>query len=197
MRACAHGVYGTRRYKGGGAHDIVCRCGHKFCFRCKEEAHRPASCADVRRWHHKNTSESENVNWMIANTKDCPKCGRPIEKNRGCNHMTCDKRSGGCGMEFCWLCMGEWGSHGTSTGGFYKCNKYEQMKSQGKLSELESRRKTAESEINKCAALFFASPPSSFFVLRSSFFFLLSSFFFLFLFSSSFSVPGFSVVPIQ
>ena len=56
-------------YKGGGAHDIVCRCGHKFCFRCKEEAHRPANCDDVRKWHLKNTSESENVNWMIANTK--------------------------------------------------------------------------------------------------------------------------------
>ena len=136
-------------YKGGGAQDIVCRCGHKFCFRCKEEAHRPASCADVRKWHLKNTSESENVNWMLANTKDCSKCGRPIEKNQGCNHMTCDKRSGGCGHEFCWLCMGDWSSHGSATGGFYKCNKYEEMKSQGKLNEVENRRKTAESEINK------------------------------------------------
>jgi len=136
-------------YKAGGAHDIVCRCGHKFCFKCKEEAHRPASCASVRKWQLKNTSESENVNWMIANTKNCSKCGRPIEKNQGCNHMTCDPRSGGCGHEFCWLCLGDWKNHGHATGGFYKCNKYEAMKSQGKLNDVENRRKAAESELNK------------------------------------------------
>ena len=26
-------------------------------------------------------------------------------------------KAGGCGHEFCWLCLGEWASHGTSTGG--------------------------------------------------------------------------------
>lgn len=28
--------------------------------------------------------------------------------------MTCNKGSGGCGHEFCWLCLTKWGSH-------YKC----------------------------------------------------------------------------
>jgi len=40
-------------------------------------------------------------------------------------HMTCRKGQGGCGHEFCWLCRGPWSEHGSHTGGFYSCNKYD------------------------------------------------------------------------
>jgi len=63
---------------------------------------------------------------IIANTKQCPKCHKAIEKNQGCNHMKC---SGGCNFEFCWLCLGNWADHSASTGGYYKCNKYDTLKS--------------------------------------------------------------------
>jgi hypothetical protein len=36
-------------------------------------------------------------------TKQCPECGREIEKDGGCNHMTCV-----CGHEFCWVCLTRW-----------------------------------------------------------------------------------------
>jgi ariadne-1 len=72
--------------------------------------------------------ESENVKWLIANTKRCPECSKPIEKNGGCMHMTCGKASGGCGHEFCWLCRGPWSAHGAETGGYYACNKYDASK---------------------------------------------------------------------
>ena len=34
-------------------------------------------------WDAKNNSESENVKWILTNTKPCqnPKCSLPIEKN--------------------------------------------------------------------------------------------------------------------
>ena len=73
----------------------------------------------MARWIIKNSAESENLNWILANTKQCPKCKRPIEKNQGCMHMTCSQ----CKFEFCWLCQGSWAEHGERTGGFYACNR--------------------------------------------------------------------------
>lgn len=42
-------------------------------------------------------------------------------------HMTCS--NGNCAYEFCWMCRGAWSEHGTATGGWYQCNKYEEAKS--------------------------------------------------------------------
>ena len=82
----------------------------------------------------------------MANTKKCPVCHKPIEKNQGCNHMTCKAAAGGCGYEFCWMCLGKWSEHGTATGGYYKCNRYEKMKKAGKLEEDEALRLNAKHE---------------------------------------------------
>jgi len=30
-----------------------------------------------------------------------------------------------CTYEFCWLCRGDWKEHGSATGGYYQCNKYD------------------------------------------------------------------------
>jgi ariadne-1 len=59
----------------------------------------------VRAWLAKNVSDSETANWVLTNTKLCPMCRRPIEKNHGCNHMTCRPP---CHHEFCWLCLDPW-----------------------------------------------------------------------------------------
>lgn len=100
--------------------DVQCKCGQTYCFACKEpEAHRPVACDTVQAWNIKNSAESENLTWIIANTKPCPECQRPIQKNQGCMHMTCSQ----CRHEFCWLCQGDWKKHGEGTGGYYACNK--------------------------------------------------------------------------
>lgn len=74
----------------------------------REDAHHPVDCDTVAKWMLKNRMESENVSWVLANSKPCPKCKVPIEKNGGCMHMTCRPP---CGYEFCWLWLGSWSQH--------------------------------------------------------------------------------------
>lgn len=98
---------------------VTCRCGHGFCFGCSLSDHQPAPCELVKKWLKKCADDSETANWISANTKECPKCNSTIEKNGGCNHMTCRK----CRYEFCWMCMGLWSEHGTS---WYNCNRFQE-----------------------------------------------------------------------
>lgn len=121
-----------------------CCCGNSFCFKCGQEQHWPADCEMRKKWEMKNSSESENLTWIIANTKMCPndKCGRPIEKNQGCNHMNCKI----CGADFCWMCLGPWKDHNQASGGYYKCNKFEDKESKDpKVKEREA----AKAELTK------------------------------------------------
>ena len=45
----------------------------------------------------------KTMKWISENTKKCPNCLVLIEKNKGCNHMTCKR----CLYEFCWYCLEE------------------------------------------------------------------------------------------
>ncbi|KAL2111366.1 hypothetical protein VUR80DRAFT_10212 [Thermomyces stellatus] len=114
---------------------VTCRCGHCFCFGCTLADHQPAPCELVKRWLKKCADDSETANWISANTKECPKCNSTIEKNGGCNHMTCRK----CKYEFCWMCMGLWSEHGTS---WYNCNRFEEK------SGAEARDAQAKSRVS-------------------------------------------------
>ncbi|KAI9374733.1 hypothetical protein BJX61DRAFT_264988 [Aspergillus egyptiacus] len=54
-----------------------------------------------------------SVSMVEKTTKRCPGCRWPIEKNEGCDHMTCIK----CHSEFCWTCMNDYNEirrHGNS-----------------------------------------------------------------------------------
>ncbi|XP_041791844.1 E3 ubiquitin-protein ligase RNF14-like [Chelmon rostratus] len=39
--------------------------------------------------------------WIVFNCKHCPHCYTRIQKNKGCNMMTCSR----CGQLFCWACL--------------------------------------------------------------------------------------------
>jgi ariadne-1 len=120
--------------------EITCECKNVFCFKCGKEGHRPCNCELIEAWTTKNNSESENIKWLQANTKQCPSCHKFIEKNQGCNHMTCRKEAGGCGYEFCWICLDVWSTHGAS---YYECNKFQNNKEEDK----ETSRKQAKFEL--------------------------------------------------
>ncbi|KAJ5076673.1 intein-containing e3 ubiquitin-protein ligase ari5-related precursor [Anaeramoeba ignava] len=97
-------------------HMVKCDCGHRYCFECQEEPHGPATCQQVEEWKkriNEGKKDTETDSWMNENTKPCPKCKVLIEKNGGCNHMTCYK----CHYEFCWICLDPWAGH-TS---YYTC----------------------------------------------------------------------------
>jgi ariadne-1 len=122
--------------------EVTCECGNVFCFKCGREGHRPCQCELVEAWQVKNTSESENVKWLEANTKKCPNCHKFIEKNQGCNHMTCRKEASGCGYEFCWICLGEWKPHGSN---YYQCNQFNNED----VKKKESEAKQAKSDLER------------------------------------------------
>lgn len=78
---------------------------HKFCTICNLEM--CFICGKI--WHEGKTCEEEEnfefEGWELGkNVKRCPKCSYKIEKNEGCNHMTCSM----CKSEFCWLCGIRW-----------------------------------------------------------------------------------------
>jgi len=95
---------------------VKCSCGYRFCFACYREAHAPVACDQVKLWEKKCQDDSETMHWKYANTKDCPKCETAVEKNGGCNHMTCRQ----CKYEWCWMCSKPWKGHND----YYNCNKF-------------------------------------------------------------------------
>ncbi|OWF51295.1 ankyrin repeat and IBR domain-containing protein 1-like [Mizuhopecten yessoensis] len=117
---------------------VDCGNKHYFCWDCGGEAHEPCSCDNWIKWYQKiaevkpeqmdgtekDTESAANCLWLVTNSKPCPNCKSPIQKNEGCNHMKCSK----CKFDFCWVCLDQWKRHNSSTGGYFKCNRYEVSK---------------------------------------------------------------------
>ena len=110
---------------------VDCGLGHFFCWACGAEPHDPCSCELWRQWKEEVTEkEGEATNtskqatsdaWVAKHSKPCPNCLVPIQRSDGCNHMTCSK----CSHDFCWVCLGKWSIHGSSTGGYFDCYRYQ------------------------------------------------------------------------
>lgn len=142
---------------------VDCGNGHYFCWDCKGEAHEPCSCERLQKWMaeineirpesldgtEKETEVAANCLWLVTNSKSCPNCKSPIQKNEGCNHMKCSK----CKYDFCWVCLDQWKRHNSSTGGYFKCNRYDVSKkveqtAKQAISEAEENN-TKLQELNK------------------------------------------------
>jgi ariadne-1 len=96
---------------------VNCICEYKYCFKCYKDAHLPCSCQDLEKWENNVDEFNNNDIWLIANTKKCPKCLVIIEKNNGCDHMTCKN----CKHQFCWICTDNWKDHSPNS---EQCIKY-------------------------------------------------------------------------
>uniref|UniRef100_A0A672H0J6 Ankyrin repeat and IBR domain-containing protein 1 n=1 Tax=Salarias fasciatus TaxID=181472 RepID=A0A672H0J6_SALFA len=133
---------------------VDCGKGHLFCWSCRGEAHEPCDCETWKMWLQKVTEmkpeelagvseayeDAANCLWLLTNSKSCANCKSPIQKNEGCNHMQCAK----CKYDFCWICLEEWKKHSSSTGGYYRCTRYEviqQVEEQSKEMTEEAEKK--------------------------------------------------------
>lgn len=78
-------------------------CNETYCRQCCHSHSVKQTCekAKVERERDAKNGTSATAQWLKQNTKPCPKCNTAIEKNEGCNHMTCSK----CRYEFCWKCL--------------------------------------------------------------------------------------------
>ena len=95
-------IYSLESYSGDGI--FRCRsCFVSFCAFCWED-HDGFSCEEWKVHRDPGTQERLLESWAEGNNdvKKCPKCKILIEKNGGCNHMTCPK----CLVHICWRCMG-------------------------------------------------------------------------------------------
>ncbi|CAD5126134.1 DgyrCDS14303 [Dimorphilus gyrociliatus] len=72
-----------------------------------------------------------NCLWLVTNSKPCPSCKSPIQKKEGCNHMKCSK----CKHDFCWVCLESWKKHNSTTGGYFRCNRYDAVRKVEQMSE--------------------------------------------------------------
>ena len=97
VRFCPKPDCGQHMRGEEGAQKLQCpKCSTWICFKCRDE------------WHGDDVTCEEAMNKQLAgwaeenkdNVSFCPMCRTKIEKNLGCNHMTC----GFCKYEFCWSC---------------------------------------------------------------------------------------------
>ncbi|XP_055328199.1 E3 ubiquitin-protein ligase ari-1.1-like [Paramacrobiotus metropolitanus] len=93
--------------------DLKCICGYVQCSMCTNEGHEGLPCWLIEKWIKKLGSDTDQptLQWLMSNTKECPKCKYNIEKTGGCNHMTCRN----CRNEFCWMCGEQWRGHSNCT----------------------------------------------------------------------------------
>lgn len=72
-------------------------CDFEMCFTCNRPWHAQTGCDKAKR-----KEDADSVAGIKAmGAKSCPKCGLNIDKNGGCDHMTCHT----CKHNFCWECL--------------------------------------------------------------------------------------------
>ncbi|XP_043925212.1 E3 ubiquitin-protein ligase RNF14-like [Protopterus annectens] len=85
---------------------VCSNCLFAFCTECNLTYHGIAPCYEEVEGDKRNEPRNKirdmrmNKKWIKENAKCCPKCSAPVQKEGGCNKMTCAR----CGTSFCWIC---------------------------------------------------------------------------------------------
>ena len=91
------------KFKTDGGSVNCEECGFQYCSGCGEKPHPyDMTCKEFQITQEETEDDVEQ--WMKAtgaDVKKCPVCKAVIEKNRGCNHMTCKM----CKKHLCWRCL--------------------------------------------------------------------------------------------
>ncbi|KAH7073313.1 hypothetical protein FB567DRAFT_454260 [Paraphoma chrysanthemicola] len=113
FRWCRACDAGQEHLSGEDGNIFTCHaCGHKICIKHENTWHEDETCEeyDYRSSGQKERDQKAQEEASLAAigklSKKCPgpKCVYNIEKNDGCDHMTCSK----CRYEFCWVCLSEY-----------------------------------------------------------------------------------------
>ncbi|KAF2024856.1 hypothetical protein EK21DRAFT_11365, partial [Setomelanomma holmii] len=99
-RSCDSGQIHTSGEEGN-----ICTCawcGRKTCVVHGTTWHDGETCEEYDHRSSKRAQDAASVATISMLSKKCPGpgCLYNIEKNEGCNHMTCSQ----CKYEFCWIC---------------------------------------------------------------------------------------------
>jgi hypothetical protein len=99
---CAHGCGSGQLNEGATMNNTVqcINCQKLTCFTHKCPWHDGMTCEEYE-MPRTNGQLYASQRWIKVHTKECSKCHSHIEKNEGCDHMTCFK----CKYEFCWECL--------------------------------------------------------------------------------------------
>ncbi|CAK70958.1 unnamed protein product (macronuclear) [Paramecium tetraurelia] len=88
-----------------------CICGQEICKDCGNESHGFSSCNKLMDEIFVLDSRQEKI-------QRCPKCKIIVQKEGGCNHMTCKR----CQYQFCWICRRQYTSkHYNNYNYFFGC----------------------------------------------------------------------------
>ena len=78
-------------------------CNQDYCLNCRVNYHENITCEEFQKSFKESgygESDKQFFSFVKGNKfKQCPNCKYWVEKNRGCNHMTCR-----CKHEFCYVC---------------------------------------------------------------------------------------------
>ena len=76
---------------------VCSTCNSTVCLKCGARFHRKKNCALM--------IDNEFGRWAArSDVNPCPKCRIPVEKDEGCQHMTCSV----CRYQWCWVCGGKY-----------------------------------------------------------------------------------------